>query len=662
MASNAIMAGVKSIARRNSAVLEDIFVGKKEGEERTKSMKKWVAASKETKKADKAFAKEDAKRAIEQLQFGGKQGFNDKVRQFQKSFGNSPVGKALEKLAQWNGGLLEKEDLIFLQKEYAAAMTWYMVANDWTPEHFYETSEQAALDYSKAQDYALKQAWEATYRQSNLLANKLNELEKSSPMWAIFLEGLVPFKRTPMNILKAGMNYSGIGVLNGIAKTIDMVKTGETSAAEAADTIGKGLSGTGIMLLGALLAHLGTLKAGGTDDKAEEYYDQMLGRQKYSFTVPDARVGDYQIWGAGNNYTVDWLTPVSMPLFAGVEAYNAITEYMENDGSYDMRDALNAVFDAIAATADPITNLSMLSGVKNAVGNLQNGLSPIDLGLNTAESYALQFIPTASGQISRIINPQRRTTYAPKDSDMIGGKRAETFVNKVKNKSLLYNIADKVGVAEGNAAYVDQWGRTEDGTQNIPTRIFEQIAAPWYAREYNSTEVDDKLAVLYDKNGGDSAIFPETPQSYTSIDGTTYYYNAKEYEKVKKTVGQLSYKGVESAFNYREFNGLDAATQTNIINNIYKYAKQMAKIGYAKNHGLQVWSSDSDKDEYKKDHPNAKGFVEDSSVKKANEASKAGMSVGKYYTIKTIVSGMKSKEKKKKLDDLGVPRDLWDLF
>ena len=661
MASNAIMAGVKSVARVNSAALEDVFASKKEGEERTKSLKKWFGASRETKLAAKKFAEEDAKRSVEYLQFGGKQGFTDKIHQYAKSFGNSKVGKFLEMLSTKNSYFLEAEDLTFLSREYQAAMTWYMIANDWTPEHFYESTEQAAIDYSKAQDYALKQAWEATYRQSNILATKLNELAKNNSVAAVLIEGIVPFKRTPMNILMTGVNYSPAGLFNGLGKTFDMIRTGATSAAEAADTLGKGMSGTGIMALGGFLAHFGWLKGGGSDDKTEEYYDQMLGNQPYSFTVPDFDIGDYKFVLSGNNYTVEWLTPVSMPLFAGVEAYDAFRQMREKDETYDMRDLLNDFYDAVLSTADPVTNLSMLSSVKDIIKTASQTGSPFDIARNAAENYALQFIPTISGQAARTINPQRKTTYAPSDSKFPGGKKTEVFVNKIKNKSLLYNIADRAGLAEGNAAYIDQWGRTEDGEPNVFVRAFDQFVAPWYSREYNSTEVDDQLAKLFEANGGDTKIFPTTPNSYASIGKKTYKFNSKEYEKVKTVVGKLSYSGVDSAFKYREFNALDPSEQSDIVDKIYSYAWKMAKSDYAKSHGIQVWASDKEKKAYLAQHPGADGYV-DSEVAKVKEATKAGLSIGKYYTIKALVSGLKSSEKAAKLESLGVSSSMKDLF
>ena len=634
-ASNALMVVAKEGARFWSGLGQDIFVKE---ENKTTTLKRAT-------EDQKAFAKKDSLLNEEALQYGGKRGFDTLINQYRKNFGNSPAGKFLEKLSAFNGNMLEKEDLIFLNREYRRSLSKYMAAHNFTSEYFESNTAQALEDLNKAREYALNQAWDATYRQANIIADALNSVEKKSPLASIIIEGLVPFKRTPMNIIIQGAHYSPIGILEGLGKFERMLAKGDITGAEVADRLGQGLTGTGILLLGLALGSMGVARASGDESDREEYYDQMLGEQKYSL-----RIG-------GHSYTIDWLTPISMPLMSGVELaeFGKKKALMEDDDE-DFNEWFNRLVSAISTMADPVTNLSMLQSI-NDVLNAYKDNQIGNLMMNAAQSYALQFVPTASGQLLRTTDPTRRTTYAPSDSDYPFGKFGETFVNKLKNKSLIANA-----ILGDNNEYVDQWGRTEMGEENPALRAFNQFIAPWYMRDFNSTAVDDKLAEVFAENGKNTAVLPATPQSNFSIGSTNYKLSGDEYEKVKKVVGNLSYRGLQNAFASDIFNNMSADEQTDIIKSIYSYARQMAKIDYANKKGLQVWTSKKEQEAYLEDHPNAKGFVQESYVADIATLEKYGYGVGDYFAITKSIKGLKKKQKERALRDMGLPYDVRQIF
>jgi len=671
--SNAAMYVAKNLpvvgARDLSGIVQDLTVRNGEGANRTASFVK------RANREQKTFAKADADRFQEELQFGGKQGFKTKVMQRSKAFGqNNPAGKFLNWLSEINGNALEAEDLIFLKLEYRTALARFMAAHDLSVRDAMDNSAEHLQLLNEGREYALNQAWEATYRQANIVANALNYVEKRSPLGGVIIQGLAPFKRTPMNILKQGLRYSPAGLIEGTGKLLYKMAGGEMSAAEVADRLGQGLTGTGIFILGTLLGSLDIAKASGSDSDKEEYYDQMLGNQRYSLRFK------------GTNYTIDWLTPISMPLMAGVEfsLRNIKQADVDENDEEDFGVRFNRIISALSTMADPVTNLSMLQGINDALSAYKDDQIGA-LVSNAASNYALQFVPTASGQLLRTLDPVRRTTYAPTDSKMPGGKFGETLYNKWKNKSVIANIPGIVDAFSSGEAfqinnneYVDQWGRTERAANNLfglenvigdspagdfALRAFNQFIAPWYARDYNQTSVDDKLAEVFARNGSDRSVIPGTPQSRFSIAGKTYYLSGKEFQKVKKTVGNLSYRGLQDAFEYQPFNSLDAETQTEIIKKIYSYSKQLAKISYAEGQHLQVWKSDKEKEEYLKDHPDTKGFVQESYVTKIEEAQNLGISVGQYFTIKAMTDQYSKKEEKKQfLRDLGLDYNQRNIF
>ncbi|MDD5808132.1 MAG: hypothetical protein PUC93_03545, partial [Oscillospiraceae bacterium] len=658
--SNFTMGTMVKAKNRVGGALEDIFL-KDKTQGRTKTLK---AIDPEIRKSLTDFAENDwAKDGMRDVALsGGKVGFQNRINEARKKMKLDILDKAAKK----NNYLLELEDDRAGKRAYKEAFVRYAAANNLTVEYLSAGTVESNVALAQARSYAVNEAAKATYHDASKVASMLNELEHMSGSAGVaaklLIGGIAPFKKTPINILSRGRDYSPIGLVDGLVKTIKAYQsttedifevdgkkvtrteyetkyggkggkfvkssdyTGEYSAtssadaldfgnddshgkpferfsadakrtkaiADAIDQMAAGLTGTGLMIVGALLAQLGLMKGSGDDEnKDAEYYDQMLGNQEYSITI------------GNKNYTLDWLTPVSMPLFAGVELHKAKVDGGEM--------SFEELIDAIGRVADPITNLSFLQGVNDAMSEYDSGL--YSFARSAAESFAGQFVPTVFGQVARSIDPTRRTTYAPKDS--AAGKKAATFINKMENKI--------PGLSQKNAAYVDLWGRTE--TNNGDTfvgRLFMNSVAPMYVRTVNKTEADDYLTQLFAKTG-DNSIIPKSPESSYTVSGETFYLTSQEYQQTKELVGQLSHVGVTSLFSVPGFAELSAEDQADLVSDVYSFAKRVAKEDYAYANGIEI--------------------SVDSTNTKIKNAVLAGMSIGEavyVYKMANLVEGEKN--------------------
>ena len=658
--SNFTMGTMVKAKNRVGGALEDIFL-KDKTQGRTKTLK---AIDPELRKSLMDFAENDwAKDGMSDVALsGGKVGFQNRINEARKKMKLDILDKAAKK----NSYLLELEDDRAGKRAYKEAFVRYAAANNLTVEYLSAGTVESNVALAQARSYAVNEAAKATYHDASKVASMLNELEHMSggagTAAKLLIGGIAPFKKTPINILSRGIEYSPIGLVDGLVKTIKACQsttedifevdgkkvtrteyettyggkggkfvkssdyTGEYSAtssadaldfgkddshgkpferfsadakrtkaiADAIDQMAAGLTGTGLLLIGALLAQLGLMKGSGDDEnKDAEYYDQMLGNQEYSITI------------GNKNYTLDWLTPVSMPLFAGVELHNAKVDGGEM--------SFEELIDAIGRVADPITNLSFLQGVNDAMSEYDSGL--YSFARSAAESFAGQFVPTVFGQVARSIDPTRRTTYAPKDS--AAGKKAATFINKMENKI--------PGLSQKNAAYVDLWGRTE--TNNGDTfvgRLFMNSVAPMYVRTVNKTEADDYLTQLFAKTG-DNSIIPKSPESSYTVSGETFYLTSQEYQQTKELVGQLSHVGVTSLLSVPGFAELSAEDQADLVSDVYSFAKRVAKEDYAYANGIEI--------------------SVDSTNTKIKNAVLAGMSIGEavyVYKMANLVEGEKN--------------------
>ena len=421
----------------------------------------------------------------------------------------------LESFRKFNGDALEAEDWFALKRDYARFLSNYMYANNLAPSIL---SEQGNAQADRARAYAIEEAQKATFRNYNAFASKLSEFSKglatSDNLAArgigTMVEGLVPFKNTPANVLARGIEYSPIGLADAMAKGIKMVANGTVSADEFIDSFSSGLTGTGIMLLGYMLAEMGLVTGGDDDDDKLQTLKDAEGWQAYSLHIGD------------KYYSIDWMAPAAIPLFVG-----ANLEQLGEANGLDFNDFITA----ITQTAEPITEMTMLQGVNNLLDSIkygENGLT--DVAMTTATNYLTQGIPTALGQVARAVDETRRTS-ASTNAGTLGD--LEYTWRKVKNKI--------PGLSKSNEPYLDIWGREQQNTGgSVAGRLAFNMLSPGYYSEDSTSGVDMFVEDLYEATG-DAKYLPSKAARSLKIDGEKRRLTAEEYTTYAKIKGGLSY-------------------------------------------------------------------------------------------------------------------------
>ena len=152
--------------------------------------------------------------------------------------------KALETFRKGNTKALDAEDVWFSRPHYAYALAQYCKANHITAEQI-----AAGKGMDKARAYAIKEAQKATYRDTNALSQAISDLGRyrgKGPVGkgiSTVMEGVLPFRKTPANILARGLEYSPAGLLKGLTYDLYQVREGNLSGAEAIDHISAGMTG-----------------------------------------------------------------------------------------------------------------------------------------------------------------------------------------------------------------------------------------------------------------------------------------------------------------------------------------------------------------------------------------------------------------------------------
>ena len=545
--ANIAMKGTQGVKNKIAGAIEDIV----NPIERTKTFK---PANKETK----AFAVQDANKVQSRLADGGHEDIMSKIKINKRNFDN----KILNSISEFNSNMLEKEDWIFLKSAYKDAMANYMTANKLTADYLNSGSKEANIALEKAREYSINQAQEATFRQFSQLASDINRIENRNTLSKFIVGGIAPFKKTPINIAKAGFEYSPLSLLKATKEFAFDIKSGKKTVNQAIDTLSKGMTGTSIMAIGMLLASKGILKASGSDDKKEEKYLQSLGNQDYS-----VKIGD-------NTYTLDWLSPTAMPLFAGAELWNAI----QRGEKINLMNLTESSLQVI----NPLMEMSMLQSFASALTSYNSDGTAgklSDIGQNVAESYIGQFVPTALGQLAKTIDDtERDTSYTDKKGIE---KELQQFSNRIISK---IPIASKTLQPK-----TDIWGNDVKRSKNVLIRAGQNMIAPYYKKQIQTSTVDKEIQEVY-KNTGES-VLPVVPNSKFTINKKEYKLPPKDYTEYKKYYGNNVKSSLKAIVNTNEYQQLNDERKAKVIQSVYSDILSNSKENYSKKNKIPYTKS-----------------------------------------------------------------------
>lgn len=462
--------------------------------------------------------------------------------------------KFLDKLYNTNSALLDVEDWLFSKSAFESTFREYLTAHDIKTQKDIDNNPTIV---EKAQNYAIEQAQIATFRQYSKIASQINKFERNNKMGGFLTKAVVPFKKTPINIAKAGVNYSPLGLIKNLSYDIIQVKKGNIEASQYIDNLSQGLSGSSIALLGYVLSKAGILK--GDDDKDKESkYDSALGNKAYSLKIGN----DY--------YSLSWLSPVGMPLFVGANAYKELEENKNID--------MNVVSDMLVSTLNPISEMSLVSGLTDTLTSYEGESSKImgEIAKSSLKSYVGQFFPTLLSQIASVTDSEKRSTTPSSNSKW---KYGEEVLNSIKYKIPF--------ARQTLSTYTDLWGNTQKQADNIVMRAWETFIAPYSRYDNKKKKLDEEIQEVYYKTGNIDVI-PGTPNSSITLNKEKYRLSNKEYLQFKKTYGTTANNYIEAIIKNSDYKKATYEDKAKIIDRVYDYALTNAQTEYFKKQKIDM--------------------------------------------------------------------------
>lgn len=453
----------------------------------------------------------------------------------------------LEAARKGNSWALEAEDAIFKRITYADALAGYLQANGVTAEQMRNNTVDAQL-LSRARDYAGQEALKATYQDRNAVSDFVSTRYQGKGRKVVnsAIDAVLPFRRTPANILVRGLEYSPAGLAKALSYDLVKVKKGEMTGAEAIDHIAAGLTGSGLMALGAYLFAQGIVTSGGGDDEGQDTINDLTGVQNYALNLP-----------GGGNVTLDWLAPEALPFFMGVE----LMDSMGQGGN-----TAESIYTALKSISDPMLELSMLQSLNDIIDSWSFADNKLGALLSsTLISYFSQAVPTVGGQIERTAEDRRMTTYTDKNL------RLPTDLQYAIGRA----SARIPGWDYQQVPYIDAWGR-EEKSGTLPMRAMDNFLNPAYTSSMQVTDVDKEIQRLYNQTG-DGGVVPDRPQKYITVDGERVDLTGEQYVEYATKRGQTQFKLLEELLDSSLYRSLGDEEKTQAVSSVYNYADMLGK-------------------------------------------------------------------------------------
>lgn len=549
---NKAMEGLQGIKNKVAGAIEDAVLGNQDVE-RTHTLRR---ASKETI----AFAKNDINNV--KLELGledNKYNSQSMLSKYQNTFENKTLQNTLGKLMNLNDKLLEAEDGWGLKSNYVKSLSNYLTANNLDVNNISDKQLQ------KARNHAIKEAQEATFHQDCYIASAINTIENKNLATKVAFGSVLPFKKTPINIAKTALEYNPVGLAKAITYDSVQLRKGNINVNQYIDNLSKGLTGTGVALLGFALAHSGIIKASGGDDDKKEDFEEGQGKQSYSITIGD------------HTYSLDWLAPTGIPLFVGAELYSLAnkkaggTEEKGASANQLFKSATN-ILNAGLTSANPLSEMSMISGLTSALQSYGKDNKAIEnMFLNAGKSYINQFVPTSLGQIAKTLDKKERSTTSTASDPL--AKNIDSLANQVKSKV--------PGLRETLPTKTDTWGNEINQEGNVAQRFLNNAIAPWSKKQITTNETDSKLAKLYDETGNSSVLPKNSINNTLTIDKQKYRLSNDEYSRLKKMYGETNYNILNDLMKSESFQSLDNEQKSKAVEKVYSYSQALIKSQYA---------------------------------------------------------------------------------
>lgn len=408
---------------------------------------------------------------------------------------------------------------------------------------------------------ANKEALYSTFQNNSALSNLLSGTKKGLNFGKKFGIGelVLKYPKTPGNIVSVGMDYSPWGFFKGLYKFAK--ETEGLSAAQqraAARDVGRGITGSGLIMGGYYLAKNNIITANPSTDRDVNALQRNQSQGAYSINISalqrlmrgestETREGDIV-----SNY--DWAQPTAIQLSMGASMA---------DANVEAEDKLNAAIESASAGVDTITQQPV---IKQTARFIDKATTSADRGggipaavADVAAGAPSSFVPSVLRQTAQVVDPYVRQTYDPNP--------ISESVNRVR--------AGLPFLSQGLPRYKDSFGQDiERYDGSAGKRIFDSFVNPAFVDTVTRTPEGQMVFDIYNSTG-ETKQFPRVADKSYTINGEKRDLTAEEYNKYQEYIGTKTQEAFEVLANNPGFMALSDQEKADTM------AKLISDIGQA---------------------------------------------------------------------------------
>ena len=360
------------------------------------------------------------------------------------------------------------------------------------------------MNQKEREEEAARRATERVFQEDNVLINGINYVRGRSRAADLVIATLMPFLKTPTNVAIRAMQYSPMGLAYTVVKNglIDS-KTNNGLGFDQRKfvmNLGRGLTGTGLMVAGMALSGAGLIKPGREDED-----DSRLSAIQKSSGKSYGMYFDV----FGTEIPVDFAFPAVSPMIIGAEVAQTIAAHADSeDGVALGADVAKAM---AAASLDQLCDNSMLQGVSSIFRGYKDNAQIVTAVLDgMAENTASRLTPASIRAVAKYTDPYVRDTKSQ------NGIRELLNAQIIQNWPILRQTLPKAQTITGEDMLqtgANSWGKDK---QNAALHFLNSFITPWTAgSETQDEKLDELVELAY--STGETSFLPGT-----LVDGNKY--------------------------------------------------------------------------------------------------------------------------------------------
>lgn len=392
--------------------------------------------------------------------------------------------------------------------------------------------------------YALDRTFQNDSKLSGGVSRWKNAIDH--PVYKTITNVIIPFAKTPANILDKISDYTPIGLAKAVGHLGRTAGKGTFDQKYFSQRLGRALTGAGMIVLGYILAQkdIITGKPEKTTSK-KGAFDKDTGKMGYAIKTDDGYVA------------YDWAQPPGALLALGADAYNQ--GFKKGDILKGVEGAGNTFF-----------NMSMLQSLNSIMsyGNPMGGF------ISTMLDSTQQFTPTAMKQLAKVTDKFER--------DASGEGFFEEAANKFK--------AAIPGLRQTLPIKTDTLGKEielQEGYGPIQ-KIINIAANPANVSKNTMKNYEKELERLY-KINQNSSVLPSILNKTIEDGDIEHKLTTEQYNKYKKLYGGIAVDGlkdnqgnytmlgIEKTINSKEYKEMTDEQKAKRISRILTKAKEHAE-------------------------------------------------------------------------------------